>query len=337
MRVTNDRKYASTKAVIERFRRQVEAASSSAPEPGVHPRIHTAMIDGLRSEIRALEADVAEYERIKSGADRFAVGSLAELPSVLIKARIARNWTQRELAQRLDLAEQQIQRYEANRYAGVAFDRMREIARVLGVQVTGEARLHEPDAIEASIEAWRPAAVAMLLDAVRRRTGKSLRGRTRLQKLLVLWSDVLGQELGRPIFAPAAGDFGSFDQEVNDDVDFLSSGGLVQVGEGVQPPQPEGSPLQRAIRHVRSVERNEKYELTKDGLSWLDRFLKSEALAPVEEKERLRKLVEALAEEYGQLPLDRLIEETYVKLPELAARSAIREKVMARIRKRVHP
>lgn len=39
--------------------------------------------------------------------------SIVGIGAALIKARIVRNLTQKELAERLELAEQQIQRYEA--------------------------------------------------------------------------------------------------------------------------------------------------------------------------------------------------------------------------------
>jgi transcriptional regulator with XRE-family HTH domain len=53
----------------------------------------------------------------------------------LIKARIMRNLSQKELAERLSLAEQQVQRYEATRYRGVAAERLQEVADALKLKV----------------------------------------------------------------------------------------------------------------------------------------------------------------------------------------------------------
>ena len=53
----------------------------------------------------------------------------------VIEARIAARLTQRELAERLGVPEQQVQRWEANEYAGVGLDRLQTIADALGVQV----------------------------------------------------------------------------------------------------------------------------------------------------------------------------------------------------------
>jgi transcriptional regulator with XRE-family HTH domain len=43
--------------------------------------------------------------------------------------------SQKELATRLGLREQQIQRYEAKRYAGASLDRVQAVADALGVQI----------------------------------------------------------------------------------------------------------------------------------------------------------------------------------------------------------
>ena len=42
---------------------------------------------------------------------------------------------QRDLATRLGLKEQQIQRYEATHYAGVSLERIQAVAEALGVQI----------------------------------------------------------------------------------------------------------------------------------------------------------------------------------------------------------
>lgn len=55
----------------------------------------TAKADDLRAEL-------AEYEQLHSGAQStFDAATLEELATVLVKARIARGWTQRQLAEAL--------------------------------------------------------------------------------------------------------------------------------------------------------------------------------------------------------------------------------------------
>jgi HTH-type transcriptional regulator/antitoxin HigA len=83
-------------------------------------RFHEAL-QNMESELGNLEAELTEYEQLRSGAVRsFKAGSLPELAVALVKARIAKGWSQRRLAEELGVAEQQIQRYEVMAIVGVA-------------------------------------------------------------------------------------------------------------------------------------------------------------------------------------------------------------------------
>ena len=56
---------------------------------------------------------------------------ISVIPRDLIRARIAAGLSQKELAERLGMPEQQIQRYEAKEYESVSLARISEIAKVL--------------------------------------------------------------------------------------------------------------------------------------------------------------------------------------------------------------
>ena len=64
-----------------------------------------------------------------------------DLPDILIRARIARGMSQKELADFLGLKEQQIQRYEAERYRSASLDRLIEIADALSVRISERGEL----------------------------------------------------------------------------------------------------------------------------------------------------------------------------------------------------
>ena len=134
--IANERQYRITKAELRRFEEALVAQAAAGPSPNVHPRIHEALMDATASERDELRDQLARYDDLRSGrvAQR-TLHSLRELPIALIEARIAARLTQRQLAKRLGLAEQQVQRWEANEYAGVALDRLQTIADALGVQV----------------------------------------------------------------------------------------------------------------------------------------------------------------------------------------------------------
>ncbi len=134
--ITNERQYRIARAEAQKFEQAIAAAREKEPSPGVHPRIHEAMIDSLESELAVLREQLERYESLKSGKVRERkVHSLRDLPMLLIEGRIVAGLTQRQLAERLGLPEQQIQRYESTLYAGVSLDRLQEVADALGLEI----------------------------------------------------------------------------------------------------------------------------------------------------------------------------------------------------------
>lgn len=138
--ITNERQFRITRAEAERFRQAIEDAKTQ--ETDLSPRMYQAMIEGLQSQLDDLLAEVSQYEALKAGEiDSLEFDSLDQLPEVLIAARIAAGLTQKELAERLAMKEQQIQRYEANHYAGASLERLIEIARALSLDIHYRAEL----------------------------------------------------------------------------------------------------------------------------------------------------------------------------------------------------
>ncbi len=58
-----------------------------------------------------------------------------ELPQALIKARIVRGLTQEKLAEILKVKPQQVQRDEANLYAGESFSKLLAIQKALHLEI----------------------------------------------------------------------------------------------------------------------------------------------------------------------------------------------------------
>src|SRR5580692_215477 len=122
--IKNERQYRITKAQLERFSdaiKHVEAASDS----GIDPLLKKAQFEALQSQFKDLQDELLAYEALQAGnAHVVEVESFDEIPSALIRARIAAGLSQKDLAERLGLKEQQVQRYEATNYAGASFSRL---------------------------------------------------------------------------------------------------------------------------------------------------------------------------------------------------------------------
>jgi len=137
--ITNERQYQITQAQAAKFR----AALAAEPARGLHPKALKAMRDGAQSQLAELEGQLAEYDKLRNGdVTSLNANSLVGIGGVLIKARIIRRLTQKALAERMALAEQQIQRYEATQYAGVSIERLQEVADAL------KLRIHEMVTLE---------------------------------------------------------------------------------------------------------------------------------------------------------------------------------------------
>ena len=138
--ITNEKQYRSTKASIEKlsgFLATLEDPVSNFPEV-----FAKAQRSALCNQIDELEQDVRFYEALRAGKiSEFSAESLHDLPDILIQARIARGMSQKDLGDFLGVAEQQIQRYEADRYRTASLDRLTEVADALGVRIVERAQL----------------------------------------------------------------------------------------------------------------------------------------------------------------------------------------------------
>lgn len=70
----------------------------------MHPLIVKAQREALSSQIADLKEELREYESLKASLFQLdQLKTVAELPTLLIKARIAQGLSQKELAERLGL------------------------------------------------------------------------------------------------------------------------------------------------------------------------------------------------------------------------------------------
>lgn len=131
--IYNERQYKITGKQIEDLTRSLENLQiADQPE-----WLYKAQVDALQSQISELEAQILEYDLIKAGEIQFSECSdLSSLPRVLIQSRISKGLSQKELAERLGMTAQQIQRYEATNYMGASLSRLIEISNLLEITVT---------------------------------------------------------------------------------------------------------------------------------------------------------------------------------------------------------
>jgi HTH-type transcriptional regulator / antitoxin HipB len=129
--IQNKHQYKVTNSKLKELEQSL--ANLAANPEGLSERLWQSQQAGVRVWIDRLTAEIAEYDRLQQGESVFKISSLTELPIALIKARIASGMTQKELAEKIGVKEQQIQRYEANHYDSASFERLRKVFEALGI------------------------------------------------------------------------------------------------------------------------------------------------------------------------------------------------------------
>ncbi len=134
--ITSERQYAITRAELRRFEQAAQDQELQGPAEGIDPRVGEAMFDALASQAETLREEVQRYEDLREGrVTQRELGSLRDLPTALIEARLVAGLTQRQLGERLGVKEQQVQRWESNLYSGVGVERLQGVADALGMKV----------------------------------------------------------------------------------------------------------------------------------------------------------------------------------------------------------
>jgi len=158
--ITNERQYRITGAQLEKLRKAIDDFNiEDVTKQAKSKVLAKAEIEALRSEYENLAMQMYEYETLKSGTvEVLKASGLEELPSILIRARITKGLSQRQLADTVGLREQQIQRYEAEEYASANLRRLAEVANALGLNISEIAEFRatsqRPIKVDKDVLAW---------------------------------------------------------------------------------------------------------------------------------------------------------------------------------------
>lgn len=126
--IKTDRQLRHTEKEIARFAAAVDDLAEGASR------------DAALNVLQEMCEDVADYEALKRGdLSRARSTSPYGLPEVIIRTRIARGMSQSDLAQKLGVKPQQVQRWEADEYESINAGRLFEIADILGIRTYATA------------------------------------------------------------------------------------------------------------------------------------------------------------------------------------------------------
>ncbi|MFN7925714.1 MAG: helix-turn-helix domain-containing protein [Bryobacteraceae bacterium] len=140
--IKNEKQYRITRAQARRFEEALDELARQQRPADIGPRLWRAQREAAESQLRDLQEQLDAYEQLQAGRSKeLVLEAVEDLPKALIRARIAAGMTQENLAHRLGVKTQQVQRYEATEYESASFARIRKVVLALGLRMPKPARL----------------------------------------------------------------------------------------------------------------------------------------------------------------------------------------------------
>jgi transcriptional regulator with XRE-family HTH domain len=116
---------------IEKFEKEL----AKLKKQDIKQAVKEAYTNSYLNMITELKKEVEEYDQLVQGNFELPKNvSFIELLKNLTKLRIAKGLSQSDLAEKLGIDRQQINRYEEHDYQTASLDRIKEIMNVLGIQ-----------------------------------------------------------------------------------------------------------------------------------------------------------------------------------------------------------
>lgn len=160
--IKNERQYEYTQELAKRCEHTLANYDAQDEEVKNNDPWWSAMRESIQSHLDAFRAEITDYERLLK-CDRtqhisLKVESINKLPDALIKARIAAQINQQELAQILGIEEGRVKQYEDTDYQCASFVEILEVCTVLAVEfeiAVVRVDFEEIEAVKQSAEKWR--------------------------------------------------------------------------------------------------------------------------------------------------------------------------------------
>lgn len=145
--IKNSRQLAISKSKIQEFSVAIQRMEQETTN--TNPLLVRAQKNALTFQRDDLIKEVEEYEQLLSGEFAvFDVDNIADLPKALIRSRIYLGLTQKDLAEKLGMKEQQIQRYENTEYSSASFSTIVSIIGALDLKITEDVFLPKSSRVQ---------------------------------------------------------------------------------------------------------------------------------------------------------------------------------------------
>ncbi len=130
--IQNEHQYKVSKGEIDKLQQVIDKLLE---QPNISPSQLAGMQNSFQTQIDRIQMEIQAYEDLKAGKVEITMGAIEDLPKVLIQKRISLGMTQKELAAKLGIKEQMVQRYEASGYESIGFGRLSEVWNALSASI----------------------------------------------------------------------------------------------------------------------------------------------------------------------------------------------------------
>ncbi|MDY6804800.1 MAG: helix-turn-helix transcriptional regulator [Cyanobacteriota bacterium] len=137
--IKNQKQYEYTQELIQSFESTLSHYNHPEDLQENHDLLHQIQRESLQSHLDILKAEIVEYEALIDRSDRpslsLQLSDIQRLSEIPIKARIAANLSQKELAELAGLTEKKIKDYEKQDYQTASFLDFLFVLEALNIQV----------------------------------------------------------------------------------------------------------------------------------------------------------------------------------------------------------
>jgi ribosome-binding protein aMBF1 (putative translation factor) len=130
--IQNEHQYKVTKSEIDKLQLTIDKLLE---QQNIPPSQLAGIQNSFQTQIDRMQMEIQAYDDLKAGRVEITMSSIEDLPKVLIQKRIGLGMTQKELAAKLGIKEQMVQRYEASGYESIGFQRLTEVWNALSVSI----------------------------------------------------------------------------------------------------------------------------------------------------------------------------------------------------------
>jgi len=132
--ITSDKQYAASKAQLAMLKESLSAENDEA----IPEIVKNASKAQLKSLIAEVQAEIAEYENLKSiKLEELEIHSIHDLMVTPIRYRIASHMSVDAFSRKVGVSARQIHRYEAENYSNVNTSTLTKILEKLDVSLDG--------------------------------------------------------------------------------------------------------------------------------------------------------------------------------------------------------